>query len=70
MKGLILICCFSLASCQSGQATAFGERVGEVAEVVETSLCPLTTMQNVERVAINALNLVPFFAGWEPVCKD
>ena len=66
----MLICLLALPGCQAGQATAFGERVGEVAEVVETSLCPLTTVQNVERVAINALNLVPFFAGWEPVCKD
>ena len=70
MKNIMLICLLALSGCQSGQATAFGERVGEVAGVVETSLCPLTTMQNIERVVINALNLVPFFAGWQPGCKD
>ncbi len=44
--------------------------VGEAAAQAEEVLCPLTTVQNVERVLVTAIRNLPFFNQWEEVCQQ
>ena len=58
-----------LSNCAVATTVEAEKRVAATAGFVERTLCPLATFRNVERVAISALSIVPFFAGWESVCN-
>ena len=63
MKYILIL--ILLTGCTTGQAAAVGNLIHEV----EAVACPLTTIRNLEAVALNALHLIPFFADWEAICR-
>ena len=63
---IFLVGLLVLTGCTAGQAQIIGARIQEI----ESVACPLTTIRNIERTALTALHLIPFFAQWEAICPE
>jgi hypothetical protein len=63
---IFLVGLLVLTGCTAGQARIIGARI----QAIESVACPLTTIRNIERTALTALHLIPFFAQWEAICPE